>query len=261
MRLPAELRNKIYHECLVSDELDDADHQSFYFLASKRGHRHTVDRCTRENAGASHYYNLYHRYNKQPFHRQSDDSSKTSLVKSLSVNLLATCKAIYAEAAPLLYHQRFVFCDTMALMNFMSECKPQTAEHIRHIDILRWLQTRSRKNVGFLAISMLAAKGAVNLQSLRVAGSLGYFSPSHWRDQRRCMTVHDRVARKVYKDFYPWLEAVGRTSGYMYQALAVLDIGHATWASSTYKWDEDERGNVKAPYEKALKKLIGKSCR
>lgn len=149
-------------------------------------------------------------------------------------------------------------------MSFMSECTPQAAALIRHIKVKDWLQTRSHKNVGFLAISLLAAKGCVNLESLKIAGSLGYFHTNSWASDQRSIPMHERVARKVYREFYPWLEAVGRVSGNMYEGLAVLNIGNATWNYISPSWrtkndqsqEEEKKTALKAAYTKALKKLI-----
>lgn len=80
-----------------------------------------------------------------------------------------------------------------------------------------------------------------------------------WRPKGRAMEIHDRVARKVYRAFYPWLETVGRAKGNRYEGLKVLDIGNATWrgTSAHPKLDNgEEEKSLKAAYEKSLKKLI-----
>lgn len=261
MDLPAELRNKIYHECLVSEQLDDQGRPSFYFAASRRRYKYTVTRCTRANLAGLKYRG--YRNGLYGFHsicNPEDDASKADDgAKSLTTNLLATCKAVYNEAAPLLFQQRFIFHDSMALMNFMSGCTPQAASLIRHIEVLQWLQTRSRKNVGFLATSMLAAKGCTNLQSLVIAGSLGWFHSYSWRRPDRAREIYDRVASKVYKDFYPWLETVGIEKGNLYEGVRVLDIEDVNWRNARTGSDKDNgkaARSFKAAYEKSLKKLI-----
>lgn len=73
------------------------------------------------------------------------------------------------------------------------------------------------------------------------------------------MEIHDRVARKVYKDFHPWLEMVGRAKGNMYEGLRALDIGDATWLRSSAHskmGNEEEARCLQEAYEKSLKKLI-----
>lgn len=263
MDLPAEIRNKIYNECLVSDQFDDQDRPSFYFLASKKRHRHTVTRCTTDEAVRNSNSTRSFRHRRSVYHSKygtdNDASEFYDAIKPLTTNILATCKAIYAEAGSLLFQQRFIFLDSMALMNFMSECTPQAAAFIRHIEVLDWVQTRSRKNIGYLAISILAAKGTVNLESFVISGSLGRFMQFAWREPSRMMDIHDRVARKVYKDFYPWLEMLGRAKGNMYEGLKVLDIGDATWhtSSARSKLDDEESARLlKSSYEKSLKQLI-----
>lgn len=263
MNLPAEIRNKIYHECLVSDQKDDQNRPAFYFIASKRRYRHTVTRCTSDEVVRSsnsthsfrHRRSVYH----SKFHAGNAASKSNDGIKPLTTNILATCKAIYAEAGSLLFQQRFIFLDSMALMNFMSECTPQAAAFIRHIEVLDWVQTRSRKNVGYLAISILAAKGTVNLESFVISGTLGHFIQYAWKEPDRMMEIYDRVARKVYKDFYPLLELLGRAKGNVYEGLKVLDIGDATWHTTSARSelnDENSARVLKNSYEKSLKKLI-----
>lgn len=259
MELPAETRNQIYRECLVSDQRDEKGRPSFYLHHVRRGHRHTVTRGAWEDENTSAWH--YHRHRGYNWnHCDVEAESEAAEVKTLGVSLLATCKAIYAETAPLLYHQRFVFRDGMALIGFMSECTPRAGGLIRNIEILQWLKTRSRKNIGFLAISLLAAKGCVNLNSLEVADALGWFHTyGGLGSERKNQAIHDRVARKVYSDFYPWLEAVGRASGNMYKGLSVLDIGVATWqrsSASAYLDGQEKEASLISAYHKALKKLI-----
>lgn len=148
-------------------------------------------------------------------------------------------------------------------MSFMTEHMTQGAHLLRHIQVGDWLQSRSHKNTGFLAVSILAAKGCVNLESLKVAGSLGSFYMNRWTAEQRSVPMQERVARRVYREFYPWLEAVGRASGSMYKGLDVLDIGYATWNRTSAnrkpnsgKNQEEEQAALKAAYIKSLKKLI-----
>lgn len=258
MELPAEIRNQIYHECLVSDQLDEEGRPSFYFHHTRRGHRNTVTRGEWEDVDTTARY--YCRYRGYGNFGDSKAGSEVAEVKPLAASLLAACKAIYAETAPLLYHQRFVFRDNMALIAFISESSPQAAGLIRHIKVLHWLKTRARKNLGFLAMSLLAAQGCVNLSSLEVADSIGWFcGTSSWRPRSDFYAVHSQVARRVYSDFYPWLEAMGRASGDIYKGLSVLDIGTETWKRSYLPWRLDGQDKKKAlilAYHKALKKLI-----
>lgn len=110
---------------------------------------------------------------------------------------------------------------------------------------------------------MLAAKRCMNLQSLVISGSLGWFHDYAWRRPDRAREIYDRVASKVYKDFYPWLETLGRAKGNMYEGLKVLDIGDANWQNSRTKSNVEEwkleEASFKAAYEKSLKKLIRKN--
>lgn len=254
MKLPSEIRNTIYRECLVSHEVKDEPRTALYFLACRRGYRRAVNRSTADvvvNPSHRRPHFAHHHPRGRSNSEPRNETDPTPVVKPVVVNLLATCKAVYAEAAPLLYHQRFVFHDSMALMNFVSECTPRTAALLRHVEVVRWEHTRTQKQVAFLAMSMLATKGCVNLESLKIAWSLRYI----WRASR---PIHELVARKVYRDLYPWLDAVGKASGNMYKGLTALNIGDEIWkrSSNLQHLQAREADLAAAAYHKELKKLI-----
>jgi hypothetical protein len=166
-------------------------------------------------------------------------------MESLSPGLLATCKQVYCEAASILYAQRIVFADSAAFVSFAGQLSPMAAKALRHLEIRCWTSTRSRKSMGYLGMSMLAAKGAVNLERFSLNCSLGYFDSYSYRRRVKDDSIPKRIARKVYRDCYPWLDAVaahrlddGETGNMdeMYAGIETIMVGKANfqgWVDDT----------------------------
>jgi hypothetical protein len=93
-------------------------------------------------------------------------------IEKTGLAILATCKQIYNEAAPLLYSQHLVFSNADALITFASHVSPRNARFIRHIKIDVWDSCRSgsgkrRRLRGQTAIALLKTKG-VELETLQL---------------------------------------------------------------------------------------------
>ncbi|KAF2191767.1 hypothetical protein K469DRAFT_746204 [Zopfia rhizophila CBS 207.26] len=229
MSLPAELRNKIYEECLPDRTqnltTEDRDNSAIWFCSKQKSYQRSVKQLISledqelDNMQWGRYYRPYRptgRGRGQPNHEESEISDAEAAEKTpkrLGLNILAVCKAIYREAAPMLYSEHLVFADTGALMAFASHLSPMSARLLRHIEIRIWISTRSRKSMGFAAMAMLAAKGATNINRLHINCEIGRFWSYCWREKARQQKVPKRVARKVYRECYLWLEAVGMKKG------------------------------------------------
>lgn len=170
---------------------------------------------------------------RQPQQQQQDESDSENEAdidpgpKRLGMNLLAVCKQIYDEMAPMFYRQRLVFLESDALISFATQLSPRTAKLLRHIEIRSWGMTRSRKTRGYMAMAMLAAKGVTNLEVLKINCSIGWFhSWSRWRrgGNPREIPIPKRVARKLYRDCHPWLEAMGTASGDYLRGVEILQL-------------------------------------
>ena len=116
--------------------------------------------------------------------------------------------------------------------------------------------------MGYLGMTLLAAKGAFNLERLHINCSLGYFHSWAWRNSNRAQPLPKRVARKVYRDCYPWLEAVGvhRATNpegelnEMHAGIDILEINERNFGPDTVS--EKEREETHREYRKELRKLV-----
>ncbi|KAF2871025.1 hypothetical protein BDV95DRAFT_52681 [Massariosphaeria phaeospora] len=239
LTLPAELRNRIYEECLPATtiEADDADAEPTIWLRAKqRSYRRGVEFMptvtqneiengfnTRIRRGTGRGKSCWRGAKATP--PRADNTTPPH-----SLNILAVCQQIYTEAAPMLYARRFVFTDPDALFAYATLLTPRTAAQLRHISLSNYSHSRSRKNRGFAAFAMLAAKGATQLLSLRIDCALGYFHTwSAWRRRGgidRQQPVPKRVARKVFRDACVWLDAMGARG---VEVLAVAEQNFESW--------------------------------
>jgi hypothetical protein len=61
--------------------------------------------------------------------------------------------------------------------------------------------------MGYLGMVLLAAKGAVNVEKIYVQCNIGYFCSWRWR-RNRSTDAAKSVARKVYREFFPFFDAM-----------------------------------------------------
>lgn len=139
--------------------------------------------------------------------RISDENGfPTALVPSL----LAVNKQIHREGSGILYGNELVFADTLALYAFMINLGPASALHLRRIRLMGWGYGRGTK--AYNNACFAAMVWATNLEKLVIDTSAGrYGEPKS-------------VARQIYRDAFPWLEAVGNAKGRFNAALDVLDM-------------------------------------
>jgi hypothetical protein len=253
---------------------------TIWFRSKQRGYRRSIEQFVPDEEELQHMANgNAHRRNHfqgrggtgrgRPVPVQNNDEDDEEIAgeaadKKLGMNILALNQAIYNEAAPMVYRQRLVFTDTVALMSFASLLSPRTAKLIRHIEIQNWNLTRSRKTMAFTAMAMLAVKGVTNLEKLHINCRIGYFS-SYCRNEERATLVPKRVARKIYRDCFLWLETVGRAKllegESRWAGIDVLDIyednyqGYFSYQQPTTK-TEDMLGKAETMFKKELKRLL-----
>ncbi|KAJ4349842.1 uncharacterized protein N0V89_008461 [Didymosphaeria variabile] len=274
MSLPAELRNKIYEDCLPSPtrlpENYEGNKEAIWLCFKQKRYRRTVDYVPSLDQGeiASMQYGDYSASRRAStqrgriVHHANNDNDNSDLdveepeagPRRLGPNILSVSKQIYEEAAPMMYAQTLVFTDVNAVVAFAATLSPRTAKLLRSIEIRSWQQTRSRKSQGYNAMAMLAAKGVTNLTSLFINCSMGYFRSYSWRNNRRETAVPKRIARKVYRDCHLWLEIMGSTHGDLYKGIEVLKLSGAMFDSET-SWNEVEEED-KTVYKKELQRLL-----
>ncbi|KAF2472720.1 uncharacterized protein BDR25DRAFT_341597 [Lindgomyces ingoldianus] len=276
MSLPAELRNRIYEECLpdmtrTTEEHRDGDTESkpsIWFYEKQKSYKRTVEQilASDDEKLLQHAWTSYSNFLQRgttssgrlrPVRLTEDSDAEDDVLvdlkpKRLALSILAVSKTIYAEAAPMLYSQILVFTDTSALMAFASQLSSMTARLLRHIKVQLWISTRSRKSTGFSAMAMLAAKGATELETMHINCSIGHFWSYSWRDKSREQKVPKRVARKVYRECYLWLEAVGRAKGDLRAGVEVLRLCETNFEG----WDTGVEDGVRM-YKEELGRLLG----
>jgi len=271
MRLPAELRNRIYEECFpdMPTLAQGAESGSICFRFKQRAYRRSVEQYVPTDQDE-----LDGIYAGNPAPRTGTGRGRSSLAsasdddasdedeaagdpasKKLGLSILALNMAIYHEAAPMVYRQRLVFADTVALMGFASVLSPRTAKMLRHVEIRDWNLTRSRKTMPFVAMTLLAARGATNIEKMHLNCSVGWFDS--WRSRRipgkEAESKAKKVARRIYRDCFPWLEAVGiakmREGGSKWAGVEALQLEERNFENEGM---EDEI----AAFVKELKRLL-----
>jgi hypothetical protein len=151
---------------------------------------------------------------------QSFDLSDSSLSPSpyyyrtrgkdvLHVQLLRVCKQIHYEAAPVLYGQPLIFSSTAPFVSFIGQLSPRLGPLLRSLEILYWRSTRADRRMNALGMELLAAKQAFNIQKLYLNCSVTHFTSAGWRQPKLANSIPKRLARRVYQECHPWLEAVG----------------------------------------------------
>ncbi|KAF2277502.1 uncharacterized protein EI97DRAFT_457510 [Westerdykella ornata] len=103
--------------------------------------------------------------------------------------ILATCKQIRDEAAPLLYGQTFVFPGTGALTTFLLQIG-QFSKYLRHLELETYTGASAR----------------TMFHLLEKATSLEILHFQHISSNERPKTA----VKNIYNDAYPWLMAVGK---------------------------------------------------
>lgn len=140
--------------------------------------------------------------------------------------LLAVNKQIYQEARDILYNNEFVFGDSFALYNFMLNISPSGAKQLKYLRIKEWAHGRGMKGYNHSCFAVLVQ--ATNIKSFRFDRLSGWS-----RDV-------NGSASQLYRDAFPWLEAVGVAKGKADAAVDVLnydedlfDSGY--WHQGTYR--------------------------
>jgi len=124
-------------------------------------------------------------------------------------NLLATCKTVNAEATAIFWTQPFYVADLATMHAFLYRIGPATMTLMRDVTLIAW--PRTQHCLGIPVFNLLRA--ATNLESLTVFDQI--FAHS-WRIPSGEAGDSDRakyVAKKLYREIFPWIEAVMRKDG------------------------------------------------
>ena len=214
-KLPAELRNKIYKLAL-------SDEGGVFIISKTRGYRRVAQRCVEKECEPQFSGRRYWRHNRNSNNEDNETEGRRSFVP----NLLAVSKEVRAEAASFLYSQPICVADNYTLLSFLNQIGPEYSSLLRDITIREWCAGRAHRSINFPAMTLLAY--ASDLRRLNIACAVGYFYSYSWRTGGSKPVGH-RVARKIFRDCYPWLEAVGRAKGKLDAAVEVLEISDANF--------------------------------
>jgi hypothetical protein len=147
---------------------------------------------------------------------QENDSSEAKKAPAKRYHivpaLLATCKTVYAEAAPMFYGQPIIVSDTYTLQVFLSQIGPRAVGSLQDLCVNAWCRSRSHKAINLPAFSLL--RDAMALRRIFIQCPHNYYH-YRWRynndasesqsDQQIKYGI--TIAKQIYRAMYPFLEA------------------------------------------------------
>ncbi|KAJ4990122.1 hypothetical protein SVAN01_04403 [Stagonosporopsis vannaccii] len=196
LELPAEIRNMIYSYALTEPS-------GIHFVAVQRHRRRCVERVSTKTFSQV-------ADSRSPYQARNINDDSDERAASLVPSLLAVNKQIHQESCDILYSNELVFADSIALYAFMINLGPASAARIKKIRIKGWGYGRTSKAYNNACFAVLI--WATNLEKLYIDSSVGWWS------------APKGAAQQLYRDAFPWLEAVGHGRGKFDAALDVLEI-------------------------------------
>ncbi|CAE7022840.1 hypothetical protein CFE70_003201 [Pyrenophora teres f. teres 0-1] len=233
MLLPAEIRNIIYDYTL-------ADPLGINLVATIHNRRRQAQRIPaslQKNISRGLYYKITSSTDTDTV---AQDDEPAPLVPAL----LTVCKQIHSEGKDVLYGNDFVFADSLALYAFMINLGASGAKHIKKITLRGWLDGRATKCYNHCCFAALVS--ATNLTSFVIETPSSY----HRSPQP--------LAHQLYRDAFPWLEAVGAAKGKVDAGLDVVQLGddffRRSWGHHPYTGRKEEQVEE---FKSELGKLLG----
>ncbi|KAF2825884.1 hypothetical protein CC86DRAFT_351960 [Ophiobolus disseminans] len=199
MELPAEIRCMIYTYAL-------SDPTGINLVATFKNRRRTVERISAEAQAGIKDTRRYYSANRI----NEDIRTNYADPVSLSPCLLAVSKQIHQEGRDVLYANDFAFTDSFALYSFMLNIGPTAARNLKSLRLMGWGYGRGMKAYNHSCFAVLA--WATNLDKLTIDTTPGYSSNPKG------------AAEQLYRDAFPWLEAMGSAKGKVDAALDVLEL-------------------------------------
>lgn len=226
LELPAEIRNMIYKECL-------ADESGINLVGTYKNKRRSVERVSAkamtELSGTNRWYTHKH-LNDQ---RRAELPDPVALVPAL----LAVNKQIYVEARDMLYANEFIFHDTQALYSFLVNIGPAATKYLKELRLMRWSYGRASKAYNHSCFALLAS--ATNINTVYFDTNVGYTNDPKW------------CAEQLYRDAFPWLEAIGVAKAKVDAAIDVVQVNEERFRQRIY--DQQTNTSKLAPREESLK--------
>ncbi|OCK97835.1 uncharacterized protein K441DRAFT_546503, partial [Cenococcum geophilum 1.58] len=216
-KLPAELRNMIYHYSLV-------DTNGIYLVSKSKAYRRVVkrrllsehpqppvqpaDNAGQQDASPQDGSDDASGASPSPSERPPANQSLNNL---LAPQLLRASRQVYDEAAPMLYTQNALFVeDTTCLHTLLAQTGRERAR-IADVTIQAWGAGRGVHNaMNHVSFMMLA--DAVGLRRLHLDCVAGWWAAA------------DKAALQFYRDAHYWLEAAGARAGDMAAGVDVISF-------------------------------------
>ncbi|CAO2655170.1 Nn.00g102340.m01.CDS01 [Neocucurbitaria sp. VM-36] len=233
MKLPAEIRNMVYAYALI-------DPSGINLVATFKHKRRTVERVSEETQS-----NVASRFYYQPGRLNDEVRAKCEVPISLAPSLLAVSKQVHYEAREVLYSNEFIFADTFALYNLLINLGPSGAKQLKTLRLLGWGYGRAMKAYNHACFAVLA--WATNITAFHIDCTTG------WRQSPKSS------AEQIYRDAFPWLEAVGRETGTVDAAIDIIKVNVETF--ETRHWNGTSQVIIPgqqnyAKFKAALSKLL-----
>lgn len=187
------------------------DTSGIKFVAVQRNRRRCVERVssrTFNQASESRYYYQSNNIN------DTADEQPTTLVPSL----LAVSKQIHQEGCDILYSNELVFADTVALYAFMINIGQAGATHLKTMRLTGWGCGRTTKAYNNACFAVLI--WASNLEKFYFDTVMDWYRRPKY------------AAQQIYRDAFPWLEAVGHARRRFDAALDILKVGDESLGNS-----------------------------
>ncbi|KAF2264814.1 hypothetical protein CC78DRAFT_220846 [Lojkania enalia] len=230
LELPAEVRNIIYGYCLT-------DSRGVHLISVTEKYRRTVMR-----APVSYMRRIYNRHN----YSNDDNMSEEEMIRPqpLVPAILVVNQQLFKEGRDFLYGNEFHVADPLALHSFIVNIGPRAASFLSHITLRGWGGYRGmHKAYNHAAFAVLAC--ATNLKKFKFATTISWGGEPKW------------IARQLYRDGFPWLEAVGMAKGRDDAAIDIVELSSENFRGRG--WRRREGLNEGEDYKKfkvELSKLL-----
>jgi hypothetical protein len=232
LQLSAEIRNIIYNYALV-------DASGISFMGSFKHRRRTVERISAE--AQSHVQGMGIRNSRFVQGSNGGEPDEFEEPVKLVPSLLSVCKQIHQECCGILYSNEFVFTDTFALYNFLLNLGPSGSKYLKHLRLLGWGYGRGMKGYNHSCFAVLV--WATNIKTLHLEDTAGYSRQP--KDN----------ATQLYRDAFPWLEAVGIAKGKADAAVDILQFPLDRYDSTMYNLPHGEVLSGKEKDDQFLEQL------
>lgn len=146
-------------------------------------------------------------------------------------SLLAVNHQVWQEARGYLYGNDFFMEDPITLHSFIVDIGPRAASWLKKITLVNWGRYRSQQKA-FNHSCFAVLITATNLESLTISGSLYTCGGKS-------------AAKQIYRDGFPWLEAVGAAKGRIDAAVDLITVSSDNFKSWHSKNSEDPEADKK----------------